>query len=97
VQAFRRSAHALEALLHTIREEVPDTASAVRLSSLEVADAVEEVSALGADLTEGLRASARMLTGAEQGVREGISAAGQAMSGYVVPTVKKNIPKTKRE
>ena len=44
-QAFRRSALALESLLVTVREEVPDTAATVRLSGLEIADCIEEVAA----------------------------------------------------
>ena len=95
MQALRRSAHAMEALLHVLREEIPDTAAAVRLSGLEIADAVEEVGALGSDLTEGIRASARMMAGAEQGLRESINFAGQAVTSYVVPSVKEKIPTTK--
>ena len=85
----------MEALLHVLREEIPDTAAAVRLSGLEIADAVEEVGALGSDLTEGIRASARMMAGAEQGLRESINFAGQAVTSYVVPSVKEKIPTTK--
>lgn len=69
----------MEALIHVMREELPDTAAAVRLSSLEVADAVGEVSSLGSDLTQGIRASARALVSAEQGVRQGVDLAGKAV------------------
>eukprot|EP00887_Chlorella_sp_A99_P002084 scaffold21.g2084.t1 len=87
--AVRRAAHAAERLMAALHHEVPDTAAALRLTSMDVANCIEEVTALGTDLTEGVRASARMLTSAEQGVREGIELAGQAVTGYVVPTVKK--------
>lgn len=43
---MRRTALAMEQLLHTVREEVPDTASTLRLSGLELADCIEEVSML---------------------------------------------------
>jgi len=36
----------LRQLLRTMDQEIPDTAAAVRLSSLEMADAIEEVSLL---------------------------------------------------
>ena len=93
--AFRRSAQAAEALLHSMREELPDTVAALRLSGLEMADAVQEVTAFGNDLTEGVRASARAIVGAEQGVRDGINLANLAITGYAVPTVKKAIPGAK--
>lgn len=95
MQALRRTAHAAEALLHSLREELPDTAAALRLSSLEMSDAIEEVSSLGADLTEGLRSSARVITGAEQGLRDSMSLAGEAMTSYIIPGVKQRIPRTK--
>ena len=37
----------MELLLHTVEREVPDTAATVRLSGLEMADAIQEVSLLG--------------------------------------------------
>ena len=40
------------------------------------------------DLTEGVRASARALASAEQGVREGMDLAGRAVKEYVVPGMK---------
>jgi hypothetical protein len=93
--AFRRSAQAAEMFLHAMREELPDTAASIRLSGLEVADAVQEVTALGADITEGVRASARAILGAEQGVKSGWNLATSAVTGYAVPTIKKAIPGTK--
>lgn len=46
LQALRRSAHAMEALLLTVRAEVPDTAATLRLSGMELADCIQEVGAL---------------------------------------------------
>lgn len=43
---MRRTALAMEQLLHTVRQEVPETASMLRLSGLELADCIEEVSML---------------------------------------------------
>lgn len=82
-QALARSARAMEQLLHVVRQEVPDTAAAVRLTGLEIADAVEEVSGLGSDLTQGIRASARAIVDVEQGVRQGVGAAGAAVHATV--------------
>ena len=90
--ALRKSAQAAEALLHSMREELPDTAAALRLSGLEMADAVSEVTALGSDLTEGVRASARAIVGAEQGLRDSI----QFASNVAVPSLKNAIPGTKQ-
>ena len=69
--AFRRTMVASEMLIDSLQDELPDTLAAVRLSGLELQDAIEEVSDLGSDLTAGLRASARALVGAESNVREG--------------------------
>jgi len=95
--AFRRSAQAAEALLHAMKEELPDTAASLRLSGLEVADAVQEVTALGTDITDGVRASARAILGAEEGVKSGWNLATTAVTGYAVPTIKKAIPETKEK
>ena len=46
MQSIRRAALAAEATLYTLEREVPDTAAAVRLSSLELSDAIKEVSLL---------------------------------------------------
>ena len=52
MQAWRRTAHSVEALAVSLQREVPDTAATMRLSGLELADAIGEVTLLGADLTE---------------------------------------------
>jgi hypothetical protein len=46
--SLRRMADELALLAATVREEVPDTAAAVRLSGLELSDAFEEVGVLTA-------------------------------------------------
>jgi len=94
--ALRRSIFALTQLLHVMKEEIPDTAAAVRLSTLELADAIEDVSTLGSDLTQGLRASARALIGAEVGMKQGYDLAEKAVNGYVVPGVKKAVPNARQ-
>ena len=46
-QAWRRTAMALECLVRVLEAEVPDTAATLRLSGMELSDAIEEVSLLG--------------------------------------------------
>lgn len=46
IQAFRRTAVALESLAATVEAEVPDTAAAVRLSGFELSDCIEEIALL---------------------------------------------------
>lgn len=46
-QAWRRTAVALEQLARVAAAEVPDTAAAMRLSGMEVTEAIEEMSLLG--------------------------------------------------
>jgi len=47
LQSVRRAAQAMEAMLYTMEREIPETAAAVRLSSMEMSDAIEEVTLLG--------------------------------------------------
>lgn len=47
VQSIRRAARAMETMLYTVEREVPETAAAMRLSSMELSDAIEEVTLLG--------------------------------------------------
>jgi len=58
-QAWRRTAQSVEALALSLQREVPDTAATMRLSGLELADAIGEVTLLGADLTEARAAQGR--------------------------------------
>ncbi len=91
--ALRRAADELAALAATIRAEVPDTAEAVRLSGLELSDAIEEVGGLTADVGSGLRSSARALAAAEAGVR----AVGTAVRTRALPAVKRRLAPVARE
>lgn len=91
--ALKRAADELAALAATLREEVPDTAAAVRLSGLELSDAIEEVGGLTADVGSGLRSSARALAAAEAGVR----AVGSAVRTRAFPAVKRRLVPAARE
>ena len=93
VQAIRRSAVSLELLLRSMQDELPDTAAAVRLSSLEIADAIEEVTGLGSDISAGIRASARAIVEAEEGVK----GAGKLITSVVLPSVKSKVPEARGE
>ena len=46
MQATRQTMLEMQSVLRTVDQELPDTAAAVRLSGLEVSDAIEEVSLL---------------------------------------------------
>lgn len=46
LQSVRRAAQAMEVMLHTVEREIPETAAAMRLSSMEMSDAIEEVTLL---------------------------------------------------
>ena len=47
MQSIRRAARAMETMLCTVERELPETAAALRLSSMELSDAIEEVTLLG--------------------------------------------------
>lgn len=85
--SFKKTMDATHVLIESLQDELPDAIAAVRLSGLELTDAIEEVSGLGSDLTEGLRASVRALVGAESGVREGAAAASE-MLGAMTPAAR---------
>ena len=91
--ALKSAAEELAALAATLREEVPDTAAAVRLSGLELSDAIEEVGGLTADVGSGIRSSARALAAAEAGVR----AVGSAVRTRALPAVKRRLVPAARE
>ena len=46
MQAARQTMLEMQSVLRTVDQELPDTATAVRLSGLELSDAIEEVSLL---------------------------------------------------
>ncbi|CAL8463806.1 g3340 [Coccomyxa elongata] len=82
----------LQQVLRTLDRELPDTAAAVRLSGLELSDAIEEVSLLSNDLSQGMRATAQMVTGTHSSIREGVELAGAALNGFVLPAVRQRVP-----
>lgn len=91
-QAWRRTALAFESLAATLELEVPDTAATMRLSGLELADAIEEVSALSADITDGVRATGRSVAAVEKGIKNGTAMVSSGMTDYVFPAVKAQVP-----
>lgn len=95
LMSIRRAALAVEATLYTLEREVPDTAAAVRLSSLELSDAIEQVSLLSNDLTQGLHSSAAAVTAAEQNIRQGAQFLNLGVRNAVIPSVKSRIPAAK--
>lgn len=78
--SLKKTMDATHVLVESLQEELPDALAALKLSGLELSDAIEEVSGLGSDLTEGLRASVRALVGAESGVREGARVASDVLN-----------------
>lgn len=65
-----------------VERELPETAALMRLSGLEVADCVSELTGLGEDVSAGLRSTARMAAMAESSVRQGAQvSAGVDVSG----------------
>lgn len=46
-KAFKRAAESLEKLMDVMREELPGTMAAVRLSGMEISDLTTELSDLG--------------------------------------------------
>jgi hypothetical protein len=94
LMSMKRAMEEMEVLVRSLQDELPDALAAVRLSGLEIADAVEEVSGLGSDLTAGIRASARALVDAEGGIRQGVELASGALSA-AGPAMKKRMPAAK--
>ncbi|KAL6776762.1 CGL80 [Auxenochlorella protothecoides x Auxenochlorella symbiontica] len=92
ILALSQTARAATALLVTMRTELPETAGAMRLAGLEVADCLQEMTGLSQDLGDGLRASARAVTAAEHGVRQGVESATSALTDVVLPAVRRAAP-----
>jgi hypothetical protein len=80
-----RAMHEMALLMKVLRRELPDTLAVARLSGMELSDVMQEFGALGTDLTQGVRTTARTLTAAESGVREGARAVGSTLRQQVVP------------
>ncbi|CAH9084685.1 unnamed protein product [Cuscuta europaea] len=57
--ALNKAATSLEKLMDAMREELPETMAAVRLSGMEISDLTMELSDLGQELTQGVRGSTR--------------------------------------
>lgn len=84
LRSARRTLDEVAYLAASVREEVPDTLAAVRVSGLELTDVMEEVGELTADVGSGLRSAGR-------GVTASVNAA-QAVGRYAaaaIPEVKK--------
>ena len=47
MQEMRRTAQQMQRVASALEKEIPDTASTMRLTGLELADAIQEVSLLG--------------------------------------------------
>ncbi|TQE09316.1 hypothetical protein C1H46_005052 [Malus baccata] len=67
--AFKRASQSLEKLMDVMREELPDTMAAVRLSGMEISDLTMELSDLGHEITQGVRSSTRAVRVAEERLR----------------------------
>eukprot|EP00879_Flechtneria_rotunda_P019283 GHRR01020251.1.p1 GENE.GHRR01020251.1~~GHRR01020251.1.p1 ORF type:complete len:214 (+),score=36.58 GHRR01020251.1:219-860(+) len=78
-----KTANRMESMLQTLEAELPDTAASMRLSSLELSDCISELGGLGSDVTNGIRASARLLTTTEATVKQGA----QLLGAAVVPAL----------
>lgn len=62
LRSVRRAMDEVAYLAASVREEVPDTLAAVRVSGLELTDVMEEVGELTADVGGGLRSAGRGVT-----------------------------------
>ena len=62
LQAVKGAADEIAGLAAAIREEVPDTLAAVRLSGLELTDCLEEVSELTHEVGSGVKSTGRAVT-----------------------------------
>eukprot|EP00884_Botryococcus_braunii_P010014 jgi/Botrbrau1/19013/Bobra.0100s0045.1 len=88
----RKTALELQQLIRALTAELPDTAAAVRLSTLELADCLEEVQLLSNDVTRGVRASAQMITSTHASVLETTELMKQSVQSVFVPAVHRAIP-----
>ncbi|GMH40420.1 hypothetical protein BSKO_08324 [Bryopsis sp. KO-2023] len=86
--AVRRAARRMEVVMVLMEKEMPDTMRALRLSSLEITDCIEEFTDLGSDVVSGVRASASAVVAADRGVRQ----AAMAVTEGVIPAIKARAP-----
>ena len=80
-----RAAYRAEAVLKVVQEELPHQSALLRMSGLEVVEAVSEMSRLGSDLSSGVRSIANLATETEQGIKLGISGTEAAINKGLVP------------
>lgn len=90
--AMRRAAVAVALLSRTAEVELPDTVAALRLGSLELTDAMGEMSLLGSDLTKGVRASAAGIQATREGLLSGGAAARSAVTEAWLPAARSKAP-----
>lgn len=88
---MRRTAQQMRQLTLALEREIPDTAATLRLTGLEMSDAIQEVSMLSMDLTGGLQASARMLQEAESGMKQGVAFVQTTASQKVLPAIRSRV------
>lgn len=77
VWAMGRMAHRAESVLKQVEQELPETAALMRLTGLEVNEAIGEASSLGSELTSGIRSTAKLASMTEAGVKQGLEVAKQ--------------------
>lgn len=85
IWAMARVASRTEAVLRIVETELPESAALLRLSGMEVTDAVSEISSLSSDLSGGLRSAANLAMMTEQGVRQTVDGASKALSHGLLP------------
>ncbi|KAK9836824.1 hypothetical protein WJX74_009016 [Apatococcus lobatus] len=90
--AMRVAALRTAAVMARLEAEIPETAAVMRLSGLELADAIQEVTLLSQDVTAGVQSSARAVTAAEQGLKQGASWVQAAVTQLLLPEVKSRTP-----
>jgi hypothetical protein len=88
LQSVRRTMDEIAYLAASVREEVPDTLAAVRVSGLELTDCIEEVGELTADLGGGVRSATR-------GITASVNTA-QALGKYAANMTRNAIPEVQR-
>lgn len=82
--ALAKTAIRIESILQQIEKEIPETVATLRLSGLELTDCISAIGAVGLDLSNGLRSTARLATTVESGVKQGVN-----LTQHVVPALAK--------
>lgn len=89
---LRSTARRMQQLADTLEKEIPDTAATMRLTGLEMSDAIQEVSLLSLDVANGLQASARMVQTAEGGIKQSVAYLQSATADTILPAVRQRLP-----